>query len=230
MSTAALIVAGGSSRRFGGEVPKQFLRVAGRPLLAWTIKRFEEAGSIDSVVVVVAEEYLLHTGEKVVGPYDFRKVSKITIGGESRQESVMNGLNALPGSTSIVAIHDGARPMVKPADIDRVVAEAKSSRAAILAAPVRDTVKRVTGGYVMATLDRSNLYAAQTPQVFQFDLILEAHRKAAGSERSATDDAALIEAAGFSIRIVEPTGPNPKVTGKTDLEMIRPILEDEARG
>lgn len=230
MTTAALIVAGGSSTRFGGEVPKQFLTVAGRPLLSWTISRFERSAQIDFIVVVVAEEYLLYTSEKIVDPYDFAKVRKVVIGGEARQESVRLGLESLPPSTGYVAIHDGARPMVQPSDIDAVVTQAKASRAAMLAVPVTDTVKRVKDGFVMATLDRRNLYQAQTPQVFQYDLILEAHRKAAGSGQPATDDAALIEAAGFPVRVVEPSSINIKVTGKGDLELIKPLLEAEHRG
>ncbi len=231
MSTAALIVAGGSSSRFGGEVPKQFLKVAGRPLLSWTIMRFESAAQIDNIIVVVADEYLLHTSETVVDPYDFSKLSKIVVGGESRQESVLNGLSALPLSTGWVAIHDGARPMIKPSDIDLAVQQARTSRAAIIARPITDTVKRVRDGFIMSTLDRTALYRAETPQVFQYDLIRQAHKTAAEAGRSpATDDAALIEAAGFTVRVVEPTGMNIKITTREDLELVRPILEAEARG
>ena len=134
MKTIALIVAGGSSVRFGGDVPKQYREAAGRPLLAWTISRFEAAARIDEIVLVVAEEYLLHAGEKVVDPYRFAKVTKVVAGGSDRQESVRKGLESLPISTGWVAIHDGARPLVRPEDIDRVVETAITDRAAMLAA------------------------------------------------------------------------------------------------
>ncbi len=230
MKTVALIVAGGSSVRFGGEVPKQFREVAGRPLLSWTISRFEAAERIDQIVVVVAEEYLLHTTRKVVDPYDFRKVTKIVIGGAERQESVRNGLEALPLSTSLAAIHDGARALTLPADIDRVVETAAKERAAILAVPVTDAVKRVRDGFVLATLDRNALYGAQTPQVFQYDLILTAHREAIDARTPHPDDASIIEARGFKVRVVEPSGPNLKVTTRDDLRIVEALLAKEKHG
>ncbi len=219
-------MAGGSSARFGGEVPKQFREVAGRPLLSWTIGRFEAAETIDRIVVVAPEEYLLHTSQRVIDPYGFQKVQKVVVGGEYRQASVRRGLEALPISVKTVAIHDGARPLVAPEDIDNVVRAAQDHRAAILAAKIPDTIKRVEDGFVLATLDRSRLYGAQTPQAFQFDLILEAHRVSKEDEYF-TDDAAMIETMGFTVRVVEPTRSNFKITTKADLEMAEVILSRE---
>jgi 2-C-methyl-D-erythritol 4-phosphate cytidylyltransferase len=227
MRTCAIIVAAGSSERFGGAVPKQFRMLLGKPLLAWAISRFEEAESIDDIEVVVAEEYLLYASEKIVNPYGFRKVSRIVPGGATRQESVLKGLERLPISTGLVAIHDGARPLTSPADIDRVVTLASREHAAILAAPVTDTVKRVEQGYVMTTLDRQVLYHAQTPQVFQYDLIIEAHRQQAGKADVFTDDASLIESRGFKVRAVEPTSVNLKVTTPHDMVLAEAILRQE---
>ncbi len=224
MKTAALIVAAGGSVRFGGPVPKQFVQVAGRPLLAWTIDRFEQADSIDTVVLVVAEDQLLYAGEKVVDRFGFRKVTRIVPGGALRQESVLRGLERLPLSTGLVAIHDGARPLVAPVDIDAVVAEADANRAAVLVGRVSDTVKRGRDGFVLSTLDRSGLYLAQTPQVFNYDLILQAHRKAATNGTVVTDDAALIEAGGFKVRLVEAGRPNLKVTSREDMQVVEAIL------
>jgi 2-C-methyl-D-erythritol 4-phosphate cytidylyltransferase len=228
--TCALIVAGGSASRFGGDIPKQYVEVCGRPLLSWTVSRFEAAKSIDQIVIVAAEEYLLYVSERVVDPFGFAKVSKIVIGGETRQESVLKGLNALPLSTSFVAIHDGARPLVSPTDIDHVVEIAKKERAAILAAASTDTIKHVADGFIIDTKDRRTLYRAQTPQVFQFDLILSAHKELAESENvnDVTDDASLIERKGFKVRIVQPTAPNLKVTEKSDLILAKALLEREA--
>ncbi|MEA2031744.1 MAG: 2-C-methyl-D-erythritol 4-phosphate cytidylyltransferase, partial [candidate division Zixibacteria bacterium] len=208
MKVGAVIVAAGSSVRFDGEVPKQFREVYGRPLLSWTISRFQQCERIGRIVVVVGEDYLIHVAEKVVDPYDFNKVMNIVKGGATRQESVYRGLSALSISTEYVAIHDGARPLVETADIDRVLDVAIRDRAAILAEPIVDTVKRTAEGYVIATLDRAGLYGAQTPQVFQYDLIMEAHKSLANGEfeSAPTDDAQLIEERGFKVRIVEPTG------------------------
>lgn len=211
-------------------MPKQFREVAGRPLLAWTISRFQAAQGIERIIVVVPEEFLLHTSERVIDPYGFDKVTKIVIGGAERQESVRRGLEALPISTKFAAIHDGARPLTRPEDIDLTVEAAASDRAAILAGPVTDTVKRVEGSFVIATLDRRRLYGAQTPQVFQYDLIMEAHRETVKEETAYTDDASMVEARGFKVKVVEPTGPNFKVTTQDDLVLAGLILEREKRG
>ena len=232
MKTYAIIVAAGKSSRLEGMVPKQFREIAGRPMLAWTIGRFEAAKTIDQIVVVVAEENLLYASEHIVDPFDFQKVSKIVIGGDSRFESVYRGIKSLPLSTQTVAIHDGARPLVTPDDIDRVVSMAQQERAAILAAPISDTVKRAQDGFILATLDRTLLFGAQTPQVFQYDLIKAAYERG-GTENNPdcyTDDAALIEATGFKVKVVEPTGPNLKVTTQTDLDIVRSLLMREING
>jgi 2-C-methyl-D-erythritol 4-phosphate cytidylyltransferase len=232
MKTCALIVAAGASRRLAGAVPKQFRDICGRPLVAWTISRFEKAVSVDEIVLVVPEEHLLYANEKVVNPFGFVKVTKIVPGGESRRESVLKGLERLPISTGLVAIHDGARPFVLPEDIDRVVALAGTEKAAILAIRATDTVKRAEQGYIFATLSRESLFLAQTPQVFGYDMIITAHRELAakadsGDDLGFTDDASIIEARGFKIRIVEPRHPNMKVTTADDLEVAKLILERE---
>ena len=225
MQATALIVAAGKSERFGGAVPKQFKNLCGKPLLAWTISRFEAAESIDRIVLVVAEEHLLFAGKNVVDPYNFLKVRKIVKGGERRQESVRLGLQALPVSTKLVAIHDGARPLVGPDDIDRAVALAAKERAAMLAVPATDTMKRVREGYVIGTLDRETMYCAQTPQVFQYDLIFEAHRQYA--DKDVTDDAELVEKNGFKVAVIEPLLPNPKITTQHDMTFADALLAGE---
>jgi 2-C-methyl-D-erythritol 4-phosphate cytidylyltransferase len=230
MKTVALIVAGGSGERFGGETPKQYRLVAGKPLLAWTIARFEQASSIDQIVIVAAEELLLYVNNQVVNPFGFAKVTKIVPGGATRGESVRRGIEALPISTSYVAIHDGVRPLVKPADIDAVVAEAKLHRAAILARPATDTVKRAKDGLIIATLDRRHLFLAETPQVFQYDLIKEAYHHAVQEGIEGTDDAVMVETMGFMVTLVASTGPNLKLTRPEDLEYITMVLERENRG
>jgi 2-C-methyl-D-erythritol 4-phosphate cytidylyltransferase len=220
-------VAAGRSERFGGTAPKQFREVCGRPLLAWAVDRFEKAGSIDRVVLVVAEDYLLFASEKIVDLFGFRKVAKIVKGGITRRESVLNGLEALPISTELVAIHDGARPLTAPDDIDAVVSVAATDRAAILAVRAADTVKRSREGYILSTLERDALYLAQTPQVFQYDLIMAAHREAAGDALDVTDDAVLIEARGYKVRIVEPSSLNLKVTTPQDMQLAEAVLSQE---
>ena len=229
MKTYALIVAAGASSRFGGVVPKQFRQLCGRPLLAWTISRFESAATIDKIVVVVSEENLLFTSQSIVDPYDFRKVEKIVIGGETRRDSVMRGLKSLPVSTSHVAIHDGARPLTLPEDINRTVELAQKERAAMLAVRATDSVKRVRDGFILGTLERDTLYLAQTPQVFQYDLIMEAH-KSAPPDAIVTDDSSVVELLGFKVRVVEPTRSNLKITVKEDLIMAEALMKLEGHG
>lgn len=226
MKTTALIVAGGKGRRFGGDVPKQFRTIYDRPLLSWTIRQFETAQKVDDIVLVIPEEFLLYTHERVIKPYSPRKLSKIVIGGNTRQQSVARGLKSLPFSSEFVAIHDGARPAVFHEDINRVIEAAHRERAAILARPASDTVKRVEGDYIISTLDRKKLYLAETPQVFQYDLIVSAHERIKG-DNSATDDAYLVESLGFKVRTVVPQRMNIKVTTEEDLEQAKYLLKDE---
>jgi 2-C-methyl-D-erythritol 4-phosphate cytidylyltransferase len=230
MSTIALIVAGGSGKRHGGDIPKQYKLVAGRPLMSWTISRFEEAASIDRIVIVVGEEYLLHVNNTVVDPYGFEKVFKIVPGGATRAESVLKGLESLPLATSYVVIHDAVRPLVTPGDIDKVMQEAKEHRAAVLGRPVAETVKRAKGGMILATIDRSNLFLAETPQAFQYDLIKEAYVKEKEKGLKATDDAAVVEAMGFMVKLVPSSGVNPKLTTPDDMAFIEMMLERENNG
>ncbi len=225
MKTSALIVAAGSSVRFGGALPKQFRTLAGKPLLVWAIQRFEEAASIDDITLVVAKDQIQYTQEKVLAPYDFKKVIGVMAGGATRQESVLRGLESFSTSTRLIAIHDGARPLVSPVDIDAVVKEAATHKAAILATRVIETVKRVKDGYILSTQDRNDLWTAQTPQVFEYSLIVAAHRRAAVAGQDATDDAALVETAGYKVCVVEATAPNLKITNREDMKLAEALLK-----
>jgi 2-C-methyl-D-erythritol 4-phosphate cytidylyltransferase len=223
MSNWALIVAAGKSERFGDPLPKQFHSVADRPLLSWTIEKFEIASTIDQIAVVVAEDYQLHTTQSVIDPFDFHKVVKIVSGGDSRRESVLKGLEALPESTKLVAIHDGVRALVASEDIDKVVSLASSDKAAILAVPATDTVKKVDAGCITKTLDRNQIWLAQTPQAFEYKLIYEAYRKDT-ADSNPTDDASLVEKLGVAVKVVEPTSFNLKVTNVADLQYVESVL------
>ena len=225
MKTTALIVAAGSSVRFGGPIPKQFVTVAGLPLLAWTLERFEKARSIDDIVMVVTEDQLLNFSDEFVGRSRPTKVLKVVMGGATRQQSVLLGLESLPESTQLVAIHDGARPLTSSLDINAVVQAATVEKAAILASRVPDTVKKVADEYILSTQDRSDLWLAQTPQVFDRELILAVHRRAAREGVDVTDDSALVEAAGYKVRVVESTSPNMKVTTRDDFRIVEALLK-----
>jgi len=228
MSNVALIVAGGSSTRFGGDVPKQFREIAGRPMLSWTISRFQAAPVIDSIVVVAPEQYMLEVGDHIVDPFGFSKVTKIVTGGESRGRSVLNGLRALPTDTRLVGIHDAARPLISVEDIGSVFDTAAETGAAMIATAATDTVKRVENNYIVATLDRSKLFLAQTPQVFRFPVIREAYEQAeeTGLERF-TDDASLLEGSNIEVKIVPSTSLNIKVTTPDDMRTVEAFLKEQ---
>ena len=227
MKTTAIIVAAGSGKRLGGDVPKQFRTINGKPLLTWAIQKFEQSQAINDIIIVTAEEYLLYVSENIIDDFAFKKVSKIVIGGESRQESVYKGLKALPISTQFVAIHDGARVLIRPEDINKVVETAKQEKAAIIALKATDTLKRSKENFIISTVDRTDIYYAQTPQVFQYDLIMEAHAQAIENNKiDFTDDASLIEQRGFKVKLVEPSGLNIKVTTAEDLQIVEALLKD----
>ena len=223
MKAVAVIVAGGKSLRFGGNTLKQFTEVGGRILLAWTIDKFERAVSIESICLVVPAD-TIETIKVVIAAERFLKVKTVVVGGETRSQSVMAGLSAIPDKTGLVAIHDGARPLVSPSDIDRVVAVAAvgEGSAAILAVPASDAIKRTSGGVVRTTIERDELFYAQTPQVFDLSVIRTAYSER--GDRAFADDSALVEEHGVKVQIVEPTFPNIKVTRPEDLVLIESLL------
>ena len=210
--TALILVAAGKGERAGGDLPKQYQRLAGRPLLAHTLAAFARHPAIGPIVVVIDPAHR-DLYEVAAAGFD---VLPPAAGGPSRQASVMNGLLALEDSRPArVLIHDAARPFVAPELIDRVIAALGSGPAAIAALPVVDTLKRGDGATVGGTVDRSGLWRAQTPQGFHFDAILAAHRDAAG--RELTDDAAIMEAAGIAVALVAGSEENVKVTTPEDI-------------
>ena len=219
-SVGAIIAAAGRGRRFG-EGDKLFAPLAGRPLIAHTLMAFEVCQAVDTVVLVLAEENL-ERGCQLVDGAGFDKVAVICAGGPRRQDSVRLGLEALPECRWVV-VHDGARPLVTAALIEAGLAAAAETGAAIAAVPLADTLKEAAeDGLIRRTLDRRNLWAAQTPQVFDYDLLREAHRFA---QEEVTDDAALIEVLGKRVKVFPGSPGNLKVTTTADLELAEALLE-----
>ncbi len=229
MNIVALIVAGGSSTRFGGEMPKQYCSLLGKPLLAWTLARFEEAETIDHIVVVASEEYIPYVSEDVVDRYQISKVSKVVSGGASRQDSVRLGLQSISSSCSIVAIHDAARPLISPMEIDALIRThiRTGSKATIIASKVTDTIKEVVDGRIIRTVDRSGLVQAETPQVFSYKTICKLHAEAeqADGNNSYTDDAQLAEEASLHVQVVPSQGNNMKITTANDMKIVESVLQ-----
>jgi len=228
-TATALIVAAGRGVRMGSETPKVLLKVGNRPLLAHTLRAFEQARAVDQIILVVAEDLLAWVAREAIDAHGIRKVRQIVPGGERRQDSVRLGLQAIQPECRLVAIHDGARPLITPELIDHVVAQGARHGAAALAVRPGDTVRRGEGETFQVTLDRNKLWLMQTPQVFSCDLILSAHRQAIERELEGTDDVALVEAMGHPVRVVEGHRDNIKVTTPEDLLFVEAVLSGRAK-
>jgi 2-C-methyl-D-erythritol 4-phosphate cytidylyltransferase len=223
----AIIVAAGEGKRAGGETRKQFREIAGAPIIIHTLRRFEACASIARVALVLpaAEAVGFH---ETLARYGLRKVTGIVAGGASRMESVWRGLQAIEaGPTSIIAIHDGVRPLVAPAEIDATVRAAAETGAAILAAPIVDTVKEADDARaIVRTVERAHLYRALTPQCFRFDLLRRAYESARRASVEATDDSSLVERLGTRVHIVEGSARNIKITHPDDFIIAAALLND----
>lgn len=223
MAVTAIIVAAGSGSRFGSDIPKQFLELNGKPVIVHTLERFQAAPSVDSIILVLAEDQIDDFDKSVVA-----KLDGVIAGGMSRSSSVLNGLNAVSGETDIVAVHDGARPLVSVDEIERTIAKAKATGAACLVAPVTDTIKSISGDEIAATLDRDKMRRALTPQVFSIDVLRRAFELADANEK-ATDECYIVEKLGYPIAIVEGSSRNIKITHSEDLALAAALLDEELR-
>ena len=220
----AVIVAAGSASRMGG-IDKVMAPLGGEPMIVKTVRAFQECDAIREIVIVTRPDLIMPISGLCSG---FAKVKAVVAGGSSRQESVGLGLNALSDRVKLVAIQDGARPLITNEVIDRTVRAAHSYGAAAPAIPVKDTIKVVKGGTVLATPDRSSLQAVQTPQVFDLALLRGALKKADRDGDTVTDDCSAVELMGMSVKIVEGDERNIKVTTPLDLAIARLLLEDKA--
>lgn len=220
----AIIAAAGAGTRMASDRPKQFLLLAGTPVIIHTLKVFEQCESIHEVIVVLpAAESAGFLS--LAGKHGLRKVARVVPGGVTRADSVKRGLLAIRAATAeIVAVHDGVRPFVTREEIDTTVAAAQSSGAAILVAPVTDTIKRISTGRVEKTLDRGCLRRALTPQCFRYELLRDAYVNADVNDPSLTDESALVEQLGHPISVIEGSARNIKITTVEDLAIAQVIL------
>lgn len=224
-----VIVGAGEGTRFGPNGRKQFAKVNGKPLIAYTIEPFEKSEVVDDIVLVVPRESTEWVKKEIVEPLGFRKVRTVVPGGNSRQQSVFSGLKALSSHTEKVIIHDAVRPLVADPIIRRVLDAAKKTGAAITAVPAKDTVKEVESGDVVGTLDRRLIWLAQTPQCFSYNVIMEVHRQAASENFEATDDAALVEKYGYKVMVAVGSYANIKVTSPEDIPLLEYFLRQGNR-
>jgi 2-C-methyl-D-erythritol 4-phosphate cytidylyltransferase len=225
MDVGVVVAAGGSGRRMGGKLPKQFLLLQGRTILERTLALFNAHPEVCEIVVVVPKEYLEKTAW-IIHQSNLRKALRVVAGGRDRQESVWNGLNAFDESPRLVLIHDAVRPLVRKEVINEVIRNVRRYGAATVGVRVKDTIK-VEGekGFYTKTLDRGKLWAVQTPQGFSYSLAFEAHKKARAAGFTSTDDASLVERRGRKVRIVEGEYENIKITTREDLAFAEMVLK-----
>ena len=223
----AIIAAAGAGTRLASDRPKQFLLLAGTPVIFHTLRAFEQCDSIHEVIVVLpAEESAGFLS--MAAKSGLRKVARVVPGGATRAESVKRGLMSVRAATAeIVAVHDGVRPFVTVDEISRVVAAAQVDGAAILVAPVTDTIKQVTDEAVVKTLDRGVLRRALTPQCFRYELLREAYQRADVNDPCLTDESALVERFGHRVTIVEGSARNIKITTAEDLAVAEALLDTD---
>ena len=223
--TVALVPAAGRGLRMGGSVPKQYLAIGGLPLVVHSLRVLQASPVIDAVILAVPQTDIAYCESDIVRAHGFGKVIKVVAGGIERQDSVRLALAEVNHDTEIVLVHDAVRPFLTTEMVQDVVAAARKTGAAIIAIPMRDTVKQVGADRVIErTVDRHPLWLAQTPQAFRYQWLKEAHDKARLADLGATDDAYLVEWSGRPVSVVEGSGENIKVTRPEDMIIGEAIL------
>jgi 2-C-methyl-D-erythritol 4-phosphate cytidylyltransferase len=220
----AIVLAAGRSTRMGGSSNKQFIELLGKPLICYSLAAFELCGAVDAVILVRRPDYA-QQAEEVVREFGFQKVVAVTDGGVERQNSVWNGLEKCDPATEIVAVHDGARPLVTPALIQATITSARAHGTGIAANKVVDTIKEANEDKtVIRTVDRTKLWAVQTPQTARLSLLREAYTKVFQEQTVVTDEAAAVESLGQKVHLVETSFLNLKITTPADLAIAEALL------
>ena len=226
MKIVALIAAAGKGKRMNARISKPFIPIFGKPILAYTIEKFEKCKLIDKIYLTVNSEEKGLCSRNIIIKYNFSKVQELVDGGETRQDSIYNGLKALDKDTDIVVIHDGARPLIEETIIQDSIETAQEYGAAITAIPIKDTVKKCGKDFfINKTLNREEIWRAQTPQTFKYDLILPAYNQAYKYKYLATDDAAIVERYGNKVKLIIGSEENIKITTPFDIIVAENFLK-----
>jgi 2-C-methyl-D-erythritol 4-phosphate cytidylyltransferase len=230
MNCVAIVVAAGRGRRMRTDVPKQYLTLGGRTILERTLRAVGAAATVRAIILAVPPGDVAYCRREIVRRHRLAKVVRVVAGGRARQDSVANALAAVAAAglaPDVVAIHDGVRPFVEPELFDKVVRTASHFGGALAATPVNDTIKAITDdGFVRATPDRRSLYRAQTPQAFQYGVLVDAFAQARRDGFIGTDDCQLVERVGGCVVIVEGSDRNLKITTPTDLLFARALWKE----
>lgn len=218
-----LIVAAGQGKRFGGT--KQFFPINGKPVVLHTIQTFERSRSIDKIIIVVNRQKVKYM-DNLLKSHKTKKIQAVVSGGKERQDSVWNGLQALPNEIKgYVAIHDGVRPLFETKFLAQGFNLCRTLHAVICALPLPDTIKTANNKVIVKTIDRTNLYLIQTPQFFEIELIKKAYQKARADKFYATDDSTLVERLGVKVHILSGSTANFKITNRDDLKLVKRLIQ-----
>ncbi len=223
---AVIIPAAGHGKRMKSDVSKQYIEIEGKPILAYTIEKFQECMRIDEIILVVGEEEVGYVEKYIKTRYGLSKIKHIISGGKERQDSVYEGLKIIDESIDIVLIHDAVRPLITIDAIEAIILKTIVFEACILGVKVKDTIKVVDeNGNIVTTPDRNQLYAIQTPQAFERALIQEAYKKGAKAGFKATDDSMLVEQfTDIKVKVIEGSYSNIKITTQEDFQMVKELM------
>jgi 2-C-methyl-D-erythritol 4-phosphate cytidylyltransferase len=225
MKVAAVIPVAGSGKRFASKVPKQFQRIADRPVVAVTIQNLLSTHQIGQLVFAVSKENRIVMEDILQTFRSTSVIFNIVDGGQTRQDSVYNGLKVLKADTDVVLVHDGVRPLVSEKLIRESIEIASKHGACVPAIPVKDTIKRVSEGRVLETVPRENLWHVQTPQAFRYEILLEIHNHARAHCYNGTDESSLAEYCGVTVQVIPGEEANLKITTPEDLKLVRYYME-----
>ena len=223
---SAIIVAAGKGIRMNDPTRKQYLDLAGRPILAHSVMVFDTCELIDKIFLVIPKEDMEYCRKNILPLLEFKNGLNLVPGGEQRQNSVYNGLQAIDKKTNTVVVHDGVRPFIQTDKLESCILGAREFGACILGRPAGDTVKCVgKSGFIEKTLARDSIWLAQTPQAFKYELIIRAHETARRDGYTCSDDASLVERLGVDVRIINGSKNNIKITVREDLVVARAMLD-----
>lgn len=225
--TSAIIVAGGSGKRMGGDIPKQFLEINGLPVLFHTLILFDSIKEIDEIILTLPEAHIEWFKSNFFSQVKIETILKIVKGGKERQDSVKKGLEKIAEKSDYVLVHDGVRPFVTPEDIKKVIKSVADNDGVILGVPVSETIKKTDeNNNILSTIPRNRTFLAQTPQGFKTEVLKRLHSEAKEKNLIVTDDASLLEHSGYRVKLVEGSRFNIKITTPDDLNFAKKLISD----
>lgn len=227
MKNIVIIPCSGDGKRMNSDIPKQFIKVNNKPIICYTIEKFENCELIDEIILVTNKNYIEYFKNNILKIYNYKKIKEILIGGKERFYSVYNGIKSINESNSIILIHDGVRPFINPTHIKNIIKQTNEYGACVLGVKTKDTIKICSNkGFIKNTPRRDYVWIAQTPQAFKYNIIKKAyenyiHKNYIYKNYIVTDDASLVEMIGYKVKMIEGDYENIKITTSSDLKFFK---------